>query len=115
MSPLSLVLQWWTPLRYEASVTGFTDISVVVVICAVVECNRVDETSACVVLVDSFVSLTVDAVAVPNAVVGNADVILADGAVFPLVVSTNNVGASAEDSVVLDVSSSCCIYFTYFS
>ncbi len=41
--------------------------------------------------------------AVPNAVVGNADVILADGAVFPLVVSTNNVGASAEDSVVLDV------------
>ncbi len=35
--------------------------------------------------------------------VGNADVILADGAVFPLVVSTNNVGASAEDSVVLDV------------
>ncbi len=54
-------------------------------------------------MVDSFVSLTVDAVAVPNAVVGNADVILADGAVFPLVVSTNNVGASAEDSVVLDV------------
>ncbi len=54
-------------------------------------------------MVDSFVSLTVDAVAVPNTVVGNADVILADGAVFPLVVSTNNVGASAEDSVVLDV------------
>ncbi len=54
-------------------------------------------------MVDSFFSLTVDAVAVPNAVVGNADVILADGAVFPLVVSTNNVGASAEDSVVLDV------------
>ncbi len=54
-------------------------------------------------MVDSLLSLTVDAVAVPNAVVGNADVILADGAVFPLVVSTNNVGASAEDSVVLDV------------
>ncbi len=49
-----------------------------------VECNRVDETSACVVLVDSFFSLTVDALAVPNAVVGNADVILADGAVFHL-------------------------------
>ncbi len=41
--------------------------------------------------------------AVPNAVVGNADVILADGAMVPLVVSANNVGASAEDSVVLDV------------
>ncbi len=54
-------------------------------------------------MVDSFFSLTVDAVAVPNAVVGNADVILADGAMVPLVVSTNNVGASAEDSVVLDV------------
>ncbi len=41
--------------------------------------------------------------AVPNAVVAMLMLFLADGAVFPLVVSTNNVGASAEDSVVLDV------------
>ncbi len=54
-------------------------------------------------MVDSVFSLTVDAVVVPNAVVGNADVTPDNGAVVPLVVSTNNVGDSADDSVVLDV------------
>ncbi len=54
-------------------------------------------------MVDSVFSLTVDAVVVPNAVVGNADVTPDNGAVVPLVVSTNNDGDSADDSVVLDV------------
>ncbi len=54
-------------------------------------------------MVDSGSSLTVDAVVVLAAVAGNADVAPADGAVVALVVGTNNVGASLDDSVVLDV------------
>ncbi len=75
----------------------------VVTVPTATECNTVDETSACVVLVDSGSSLTVDAVVVPAAVAGNADVAPADAAIVALVVGTNNVGASSEDSVVMDV------------
>ncbi len=92
-----------TKVEALGAVADSTRTVVFVTVFIATECNTVDETSACVVLVDSGSSLTVDAVVVPAAVTGNADVILADGAVVALVVGTNNVGASADDSVVVDV------------
>ncbi len=92
-----------TKVEALGAVADSTRTVVFVTVCIATECNTVDETSACVVLVDFGSSLTVDAVVVPAAVTGNADVILADGAVVALVVGTNNVGASADDSVVVDV------------
>ncbi len=68
---------------------------VVVTVPTATECNTVDETSACVVLVDFGSSLTVDAVVVPAAVAGNADVVSDADTVVLLVVTE-----SVKDSVV---------------
>ena len=78
-------------------------VDVVVTVSPATVCNTVDGPTASVFLVDSGSLLTVAAVVEPSAVAGNADVTPADAAVVALVVRTNDVGASADDSLVMDV------------
>lgn len=75
-----------------------------IVLCATVGTNNVwaSVVDSVVVLIVSGSFLIVDAVFVSDAVAGNADVTSADAGVVALV-DTNNVGASADDSEVLDV------------
>lgn len=93
------------------------EVEAVVNVSVVTDCNTVDEAVEVDTVVDALsgvvesvwlvfvavIFLTVDAVLLPDAIDGNADSTPAEGATVPLVVGTNNVVVSVDDSGVLDV------------